>query len=328
MVSECSDASYAHLFGWKGVVERAYANPCYNFECWGKPGLVGILPMVHLKSRLFGNHFVSMPYLDCGGPLFTDPGACQSLLAEATSKAGALGASVCVRSMREGILDWKAQTEKVTMHLSLQSDPEAMLKKFSSERRNRIKKAAKNGLTVSFQREEGLDVFYRIFSENMRDLGSPVHSKRFFREILATFQRETGVVIVNDPKGDSIGAGLFLRFKELLALPWVSCLRHTFKLNPNIILYWELIKRGCETGAMTFDFGRSTKGSGTFEYKRQWGAEPVPLFWYQQPCSDLNGGSSLDSKSAKNQAMIALWKKLPLCIANGVGPMLRKSISL
>lgn len=327
-VHSSPEATYAHLHGWQHVIKESYAHPSYNFECWDGNDLVGMVPMVHLNSRLFGNQLVSMPYLDTGGPLFRDRVNCQELLDAVKVKSLELGADICIRWLDSSLCNWPRQAEKVTMYLPLQPEPDQMLKVFSSERRNRIKKAVKNGLRVSFHREDGLDSFYDIFAINMRDLGSPVHSKKFFKQILETFKDETGLLVVHDTDDKPIGAGLYFRFNDLLALPWVSSLRESFKLNPNIIMYWELIKWGCQTGAKTFDFGRSSIDSGTYEYKRQWGAEPVPLYWYLH---SKTGGSSIeaiDSSSKKNQLMIDLWKRLPLSVANFIGPKLRKSISL
>jgi serine/alanine adding enzyme len=325
----CSpEATYAQLYGWKNVLQESYGQPSFNFECWDGDELVGIMPVFHFKSMLFGNQLVSMPYLDTGGPLFKDQLTCQDLLNAVKVKALELGSDVCLRSLDDNLCDWPRQTEKVTMHLPLQQEPDQMLKVFSSARRNRIKKAVKNGLKVSFHREDGLDRFYNIFTNNMRDLGSPVHSKKFFKEILATFKDETGLLVVYDIKDKPIGAGLYFRFNDLLALPWVSSLRDSFKLNPNIIMYWELIKWGCQTGAKTFDFGRSSLDSGTYEYKRQWGANPVPLFWYHHLKTDGRSIEAINSSSKKNQLLIDWWKKLPLSVANFIGPKLRKSISL
>lgn len=328
LVLSSPEATYAHLYGWKQVISESYGHSTYYFECWDGNDLAGVVPMAHLKSRLFGNQLVSMPYLDTGGPLFKDQLTRNNLLEAVVAKASELGADVCLRDLDDSLCDWPAQTGKVTMYLQLLQEPEQMLKVFSSERRNRIKKATKNGLRVSFHRQEALDDFYRIFSENMRDLGSPVHSKQFFRIILDTFKEETGLLVVYDTNDRPIGAGLHFRFKNLLALPWVSSLRDSFKLNPNIIMYWELIKWGCQNGAKTFDFGRSTIDSGTYEYKRQWGAIPVPLYWHQYSKNVGSAIEAIDSTSKKNQLMIELWKKLPLSVANVVGPKLRKSISL
>lgn len=327
-VETLPDASYAHLDGWKRVVERAYGNPCTLLECRRGGHLAGILPVVHLKSLLFGNNLVSMPYLDIGGPVFVDAAAFRELMEACTEKAEKLGAGVCVRSCRQSLLDWETQTDKVTMHLRLVPDPGEMLRRFSPERRNRIKKGLRHGLSVTFEGQEGLSNFYGIYAQNMRDLGSPAHSQLFFAEIMSAFPERTGLVIVRDASRAPIGAGLYFRFKGLLALPWVSSLRDTFRLNPNIVLYWELISMGCQTGAHLFDFGRSTVGSGTFEYKRQWGAEPVPLYWYHRPRPSGKAGAPMDTKGERRRALASLWKRLPLAVANYIGPRLRGGISL
>lgn len=326
-VVKASYATFAHLYGWKNVIEDVYGHPCYYFEAWDGNDLVGVLPTTFIKSRFFGKQLVSVPYMDTGGPLALHNEASQGLIEAARDIATKFGADVCLRSLDEGLCNWQRQTSKVTMYLPLNSNPNDMLKIFSSERRNRIKKAGNNGLTVHFHREDALDSFYRVFSENMRDLGSPVHNKAFIHQILAEFPDSSGIILVKEADGRIIGAGLYFRFGDVLALPWVSSLRDSFKLNPNILLYWGLIKYGCETGAKIFDFGRSTVDSGTYEYKRQWGAEPVPLYWYIHSSNNISV-EALDSTSRKNQLMIELWKKLPLNLANAIGPMVRKSISL
>lgn len=321
-------ATFAHLYAWKQVIEGEYGNPCYYFEAWSGTDLQGVLPTTYVASRLFGRQLVSVPYLDTGGPLYSTETAKDSLIAAAVEQAAKCGADVCLRSLESDLCAWPRQTSKVTMYLPLQSTPEETLKLFSSERRNRIKKALKNGLSVSFHKEDALEQFYAVFCENMRDLGSPVHSWSFFQRILVEFPGNSGILLVKDSAGKTIGAGLYFRFGNILALPWVSSLRDSFKLNPNIIMYWELIKWGCEAGAEIFDFGRSSLDSGTFEYKRQWGAEPVPLYWYLHSLSGTNSIEAIDSTSRKNQLMIDFWKKLPLTVANFIGPKLRKSISL
>lgn len=320
-------ATFAHLWGWKEVIGNVYGHPAYYFEAWEDGMLAGVLPMIFIKSRLFGRQLISMPYLDTGGPLCTTAGALAGLVGAAAEKAADLKADISLRMLDDVESRWQTSTNKVTMHLELEKDPKALLKKIPSERRNRIRKADRNGLETVFKGAESLDTFYAIFSENMKDLGSPVHGKDFFREILKAFGSYAGLIIVENESGKAIGSGLYFRFRDTLSLPWVSSLRDEFKLYPNIILYWELIKWGCENGFEVFDFGRSTIDSGTFEFKRRWGAQPVQLYWqfYSQGEGTIE---SLDADSTKNRIMIAVWKKLPLSVANAFGPMLRKSISL
>jgi hypothetical protein len=114
-----------------------------------------------------------------------------------------------------------------------------------------------------------------------------------------------------------------------MSLPWVSSIRDTFELYPNILLYWELIAKACNEECDTFNFGRSSEDSGTYEFKRQWGAVPDPLYWYAW--SDAPGQgleASLRADSARREGLTRLWSRLPLSVANRAGPWLRKSISL
>jgi FemAB-related protein (PEP-CTERM system-associated) len=321
------DSNIGHLYGWKNVVESSYKHDSYYIAASKTGKLVGILPLVHIQSRLFGRHLVSMPFLDTGGPLFYSDESLMEIIKAATEKASELRATVDLRNMFEMNIKWKASMKKVTMHIPLLENEDKMYKSLPTERRNRIKSSIKKGLQVTFHGNEAINEFYGIFAENMRDLGSPVHSKCFFANILRVFPDNTGIVLVRDSNNNGIGAGLYFRYRDILSLPWVSSLRNTFKLNPNIILYWELMKKGCQTNARIFDFGRSTIHSGTYEYKRQWGAAPVQLYWYYH--NDKSKGlDSIDSESRKNRMMISAWKRLPLSFANIIGPRLRKSISL
>ncbi|OGP16659.1 MAG: hypothetical protein A2V21_305085 [Deltaproteobacteria bacterium GWC2_55_46] len=321
------DSTFAHLYGWKEVIRRSYGHEPFYLEAWDQGRLSGVLPLVQIKSRLFGRQMASMPYLDTGGCLADSIEATRELVNAARELALRLRSEVVLRSTDPSDIGWQTSTGKVTMHMGLNPDPKALLKSIPSERRNRIRKSENNGLNVGFIAPGEIERFYAVFSQNMKDLGSPVHSKRFFTEILSAFGENAGLIAVNDSDGRTVGAGLYFRHRGVLSLPWVSCLRSAFKLNPNISLYWKLIAWGCETGAEVFDFGRSTPGSGTFEFKRQWGAAPVQLYWRRfNPNGKITG--ELDSDSAKGRLMASAWKKLPLCVANTIGPALRKSISL
>lgn len=320
-------STFAHLYGWKDVIERTYGHEPFYLEARDNCRLIGVLPLIHIKSRLFGNQLTSVPYLDTGGCLAETEQAAKALVNSARDMAARLKSEAVIRTTDQADIGWQTSTGKVTMHMGLNPDPKALLKSIPSERRNRIRKSENNGLTAAFIEPGELERFYSVFSQNMKDLGSPVHSKKFFIEILNAFKENAGLIAVNGSDGQTVGAGLYFRHRGVLSLPWVSCLRSAFKLNPNISLYWKLILWGCETGAEVFDFGRSTPGSGTFEFKRQWGAHPVQLYWKRfNPNGDVSG--DLDSNSAKGRLMVSAWKKLPLCVANTIGPVLRKSISL
>jgi serine/alanine adding enzyme len=161
---------------------------------------------------------------------------------------------------------------------------------------------------------------------NMRDLGSPVHAKAFFRSMFRHFPDQTKFLMVRDG-GIPVGGAVCCFFKDTMMVPWASSLRSAFSKCPNNLLYWEAIKYGCKHGLKRFDFGRSSKDSNTYRFKAQWGARPVQLYWvYYSQSSKPMPAPSLDTQ---NYSLIAeAWKKLPVPFTRLIGPQIRKYISI
>lgn len=187
-----------------------------------------------------------------------------------------------------------------------------------------VRKATKSGLSVRWVAGEGIEEFYDVFTVNMRDLGLPVHSKAFFQSIQKELAMNCGLILVS--KGEqTIGGGVCVKFKDTLCVPWASSLRQYGSLCPNNLLYWEALRWGCDNGLTRFDFGRSSPGGGTYQFKRQWGATEYPLHW--QYGAEGRKQSHLDNESAKLQWFVKIWRGLPLPITKVVGPILRRQIS-
>lgn len=322
-VTGCPTASHCHLSGWQRVIERSYGHRAAYLWAHQDGEIRGIVPLVLVRSMLTGRSVVSLPFLDDGG-----------ICAEDAESEAALG-----EGARRVFHDWNADFldlrqrkpvrlalsphgAKVTMILELADTPEAMWKRLDAKVRNHIRKAAKSGLTVSWSGIEGLDGFYRVFARNMRDLGSPVHARHFFRAILEEFPESARLVLVR--KADEIiGGGLCLRFRDVLAIPWASSLRQYASLCPNNMLYWEAVRWACEKGLRRFDFGRSSPGSGTYRFKKQWGTVEEPLHW-RCLARDPNRTPMLDSADSKYRLVVRLWTRLPLWLSNRGGPILRR----
>jgi FemAB-related protein (PEP-CTERM system-associated) len=210
------------------------------------------------------------------------------------------------------------------MHLALEATTELMFKRLTSQRRAQIRKAEKAGIELRRGGPELLEDFYAVFARNMRDLGTPVYPRRFFLEILRRFPDHA--VIVAARVGDRpAGAAFLLRYRDRIEVPWVSTLREFNRVNANTLLYWELLKVAIERGCGTFDFGRSSKGSGTFEFKKQWGAEPVQLYWHYwlAPGTGLPGLTPANPRFA---LAIRAWQRLPVPVANLLGPLIVKDL--
>lgn len=319
-------ATVAHLAAWGSIIEGAYGRQSFCLGAVEAGALVGVLPLVLIDSRLFGRRLVSMPFLDYGGILAEPGSAAESALAQAAlALARARTAhSVGLRQFHPTGLDRRPTLDRVTMLLPLTS-AEEVWKALPSERRNRVRKGEKNGLTVAWGGAELLDEFYRIFAVNMRDLGTPVHSRRFFALMLEHLGGVARVLLVRDRGGRTIGAAVCLFFRHTIMVPWPSSLREAFALCPNFTLYWEVIRFGCAHGYRTLDLGRSFRNAGAFEFKRQWGAGPRALPWI---FIDLDERARLspDRDASRFAPLVRAWKKLPVPLANALGPWLRGQV--
>lgn len=331
-------ATVAHLAAWGPIVARTYGHECVRLLAEEGGEVVGALPLVLLRSRLFGDRLVSMPFLDYGGVL-AHPGspAAAALLEAAVELARRCGAqSLGLRQFeRLGVAPGGATPaaapvptagggDRVTMLLPLGRE-EDVWRRLPSERRNRVRKGEKHGLRAEWGGAALLDDFYRVFAVNMRDLGSPVHARRFFAEMLAALPDVARVLVVRDRGGRAVGAAVCLFFRDTIMVPWVSSLREAFALCPNFVLYWEVVRTGCRDGYRTLDLGRSMRSAGTYEFKRQWGAEPHPLPWI---FADVVPGAAppTDRDTSRFRLLVEAWKRLPVPVANAVGPWIRGQV--
>ncbi len=322
LVARASDGTVMHLFGWKAVCENAYGHRTFYLAAADGDDIRAVLPLVLVKGPLVEPHLVSVPYMDYGGVCGNGDEEAERALAErAVAIAEAHRAKLVLRYLREPGLDLPVSHEKVTMFLDLGTSESALWERLPSTRRNRIRKGQKSGLSVRFPGADEVERFYTVFATNMRDLGSPVHGIPFFREILEQLPANARLVLL-EQGSVAVGAALMLVFKGVISLPWISSLRPYFHLCPNQVLYWESMKWGIGEGHDILDFGRSSRDSGTFEAKRQWGAEPVPLFWHYWPGNAVPPGEDVKRLSWG----VHLWQRLPLPVANRVGPWLRAGI--
>ncbi|HXH84219.1 MAG TPA: FemAB family XrtA/PEP-CTERM system-associated protein [Candidatus Tectomicrobia bacterium] len=319
-------ATVGHLSAWGRIIAAAYGHPTFHLVAEEKGEPVGLLPVVLVRSRLFGRRLVSMPFLDYGGVLAEPGRGVEPLLLDAALRLGRdLRASTLgLRQFHPEPLPYAPAEGRVTMLLPLTSEEEVW-RALPAERRNRIRKGARQGLTATWAGADGLDEFYEVFAGNMRDLGSPVHSRRFFTAMLEGLPDVARTLLVRDAGGRAVGAAVCLFFRDTVIVPWVSSRRDAFALCPNFVLYWEAIRRGCRERYRMLDLGRSFRSAGTFEFKRQWGAHPHPLPWL---FVDVVPGARppVDRDNGRYAALVAAWKRLPVPVANALGPWVRGQV--
>ena len=217
------------------------------------------------------------------------------------------------------------RTDKVLMRLELESAPETLWNRFSAKVRNQVRKAKKLGLTVEAGHRELVPDFFRVYSQNMRDLGSPSHHRKFFEQVLDVFEAETRIYCVR-LGNETVGAGLAMANGECLEIPWASSLRRYNQHCVNHLMYWHILEEACRDGFRSFHFGRSSRDSGTYKFKKQWGAEPVPLYWYY--FTKNNAQPSLEQPPQETFGWeIRLWQRLPVWLTRQLGPRIISKVS-
>jgi FemAB-related protein (PEP-CTERM system-associated) len=324
-VNDNPEATIAHELGWRDVISASLGHqPVYLVATDGSQ-VSGILPLFRVKTWWQSRYVVSLPWIDYGGVCAIDKESERLLLERACEITRQQKAEFMeLRSVNGSESNaLKVSENKVTFLLELDKDPEIIWKGFDAKLRNQIRKADKSGLTTEYAGLEGLDSFYRVFARNMRDLGTPVWGKDFFERILTRFEDSAKIILVkmND---ETIAAGLVLSFKDRLYVPSASAYRSYLKYCPNHALYWRVIKDGCEQGYQYFDFGRSTRDSNTFKFKKQWAPEPRQLYW-QYHLNRVDEIPAINPNNPKYRLFIGMWRRLPLAIANRLGPKLIKN---
>lgn len=317
--------SIYHLDVWRRVVEMAFGHPGDQWIARDNDGTIrGVLSVNYLRSRLFGHYGVSMPFANYGGALADDETITEALMDAASSRAVELGLShVEFRDAKPYSGHWPVRDSKVIMRRPLPATSDALWKEFGSKLRAQVRRPMREDVMVEFGGEDLLEDFYTVFSRNMRDLGTPVYGRGFFRSILALCEH-TSLVIVRH-HGLPVAAAFLLGFRTRLEIPWASCLRSANPIGANMLLYWRCLEFAVEQGYGEFDFGRSTIDSGPHRFKRQWGGVEFPCYWhYWLP----EGGvmPELNPDNPKYRMAIRLWRHLPLAVANRLGPGIVRSL--
>jgi FemAB-related protein (PEP-CTERM system-associated) len=314
--------TFGHLYGWENIY-GVYGFESFPIAAIDDTGRIrGVLRLFLMKDILGKKYLISNPFLSYGGVCADDNSTKTILIHKAREIAVQNHVQyIEIRQLATRVVnDLPTKSDFVTMFLRLDRDEEIVWKNsLTSKVRNQVRKAIKSGLSVHSGKEY-FDDFYRVLSVNFRDLGTPLHGKAFFRKILEEFDESSGILVA-EYKDKVIAGMLYIHFKNVFNDPWASSLREYNNLCPNNILYWEAIKYACKNGFEYFDFGRSTIDQGTLMFKKQWGAEQIPLYYQYS----LNRAKTIAETTAVNknkyQLAIHMWKRLPLIMSNAIGPV-------
>ncbi len=317
--------TFCHRHGWRSVMEDALGHRTYWMVARdGTGGVDALLPLVRVRSRLFGDYLVSMPFLNYGGPVGSEAGRL-ALAAWAADEAARLGVDLLELRNRvpHEIPDTMVENRrKLTVVKELPESAEELWEKgLRSKVRSQVRRPMKEGMEISFG-PELLDAFYDVFSTTMRDLGTPVLPRRFFETLRDAFA-DSVVFAVVTLEDVPVAAACGLSWQGEFEITWAGSSREHARQAPNMLLYWGLMEECVHRGMEAFNFGRCSPDSGTHRFKRQWGSSDEPLPWVQW---SAGAASPPDPDSPKYRAATNVWSRLPVSVTNVVGPWLSRGL--
>jgi serine/alanine adding enzyme len=328
-VEEHADCSNYHRWGWKQVIEDSFNWPTFYLLAEEGGQIQGILPLAWQKSWVFGSFLTSLPFLNAGGVIADSEGTRDALITEAIALAKKLRVNYLELRQRmdrqvDSQLDLPIKTHKIALVRPIGPDEEKMFAALPHKVRTDIRKAINSKLTADFGGEELLDDFYAVFVRNMRDLGTPVYDRKLFLVILRRFPGDNHICIVRH-QGKAVAASFLMGYRGVLEAGWSSSLYDYSAMKPNMFLYWKILCFAGERGYQLFDFGRSSIGSGTHKFKKQWNTQEVPLHWvYWVP--DNAPLPEVNKENARYRLAISLWQRLPLGVTKLIGPSIVKCL--
>lgn len=311
-------STFFHLAGWREVIRRSCGFKPYYLYAHADGVIHGVLPLFLVRSLVFGNSLISTPFCVVGGPLGSRS-AIVLLVESAENLASRLRVDCLeLRNQAAMIEGWETNDLYASFRREIYSEPDENMKAIPRKQRAMVRKGIKAGLESRV--EDTLDNFFHIYSTSVRNLGTPVFPKAYFRELREVFGPSCQVTTVYSD-GHPVSSVMSFIYGDAILPYYGGGLPHARTLKAYDFLYWEVMRRACEDGLAQFDFGRSKQGAGSFNFKKNWGFEPTPLHYQYR----LITGKSIPNRnpmSPKYQAAVALWKKLPLAVANAIGPMI------
>jgi FemAB-related protein (PEP-CTERM system-associated) len=287
--------------------------------------MAAILPLVRVKSAVFGHYLMSMPFLNYGGPL-GDSDAVGALVEQAVATAARDNVKLLQLRSRQSLpTALSVSHHKITVTLELpENGPDSLWRSFDAKVRSQVRRPQKEGASTAFGHDQ-IEPFYAVFSRHMRDLGTPSQSLGFFRAVARAFGDSVWFGCVY-AEGQPVAGGCGFRWGGEFEMTWASSLRQFNRISPNMLLYWSFMERACNERVRTFNFGRCSPGSGTHRFKRQWGGQDEKLWWY-----GFSPRTSGDLRTpTPDQGAFALatriWQRVPLKLANLFGPRIVRFI--
>jgi FemAB-related protein (PEP-CTERM system-associated) len=329
-VRRAADATFCHLSGWLRVVERVWRYQSHSIFAERNGRIVGVAPLFRVANSplgsLSGSRLVSTPNAVYGGVVADDDIVRAELIKAVRSLAEDLRVDYLeLRDTRErdsATPDFRCHDLYVAFERPITPDEDALMKSLPRDIRRMIRLGGKGGLSSQIGREELLDDFYEVYAASVRRLGTPVFPKRLFAEFLREFAGASDILLVRRRERVA-GAALSFYFRDVVAPYYGGAYPEFHGAGVNNFMYWELMRSAARRGYARFDFGRSKRGSGSYEFKRGWGMVERPLP-YQFLLVRADRMPELNPMNPKFKLLIETWKRLPLGFTKLIGPMIVK----
>ena len=323
-VFECPAATFFHRVGWREIYEGVFRHRTHYLLAERDDRIVGVLPLVQLKSLLFGHSLVSLPFAVYGGVAATDAEATQALHRFAVVLGRELGVDhLELRNVASAEPTWPRQELYVTFRRTLLPEVEANMQAIPRKQRAMVRKGVQRGLRSEIDAD--VDRFFELYADNMHRHGTPPHSKRYMQALLRVFGEACEPLIVLTAEGKAVSGVLSFYFRDEVLPYYAGDLSEARDVAANDFKYWELMRRSCERGLRTFDFGRSKRETGSYDFKRNWGFEPTPLHYEYQLFKRATVPQNNPS-NRKYRKAIELWRRMPRSLVNTIGPALARHL--
>ncbi len=323
-VAACTEATFFHRVGWREIFGDVFRHRTHYLLAERGDQVVGVLPLVQLRSWLFGHSLVSLPFAVYGGVATSDAQAREALHRHAVELGRELGVDhLELRNIAPAEPQWPRQDLYVTFRKQLLPDVEANMLAIPRKQRAMVRKGIQRELRSEI--DAGTDRFFELYADNQHRHGTPPQSRRYFQALKRIFGDDCEVLTVLSPAGEAVSGVLSFYFRDEVLPYYAGDMPAARELAANDFKYWELMRRACQRGLRVFDYGRSKRDTGSFDFKKNWGFEPAPLH-YEYQLFKRDTVPQHNPSNPKYQRAIALWRKTPRAVVNAVGPMLARHL--